>query len=80
MSIEEEILSSSRAVAVAGLSPRSDRPSYRVSSYLKERGYRIIPVNPKAKEILEEPCHPGLASIPELVDVVDIFRHWLQFL
>lgn len=52
MNIEEEILSSSRVVAVAGLSPKSDRPSYQVASYLKERGYRIIPVNPKAKEIL----------------------------
>jgi len=80
MSIEEEILSSSRVVAAAGLSPRSDRPSYRVASYLKERGYRIPPVNPKAKEILGEPCHPDLASIPEPVDVVDIFRRWLQFL
>jgi predicted CoA-binding protein len=74
MSIEEEILSSSRTIAVVGLSPKPNRPSYRVASYLKEQGYRIIPVNPKATEILGEVCYPDLSSIPEPVDVVDIFR------
>ena len=42
--------------------------------YLKEQGYKIIPVNPQAKEILGEPCYPDLASIAEPVEVVDIFR------
>ena len=74
MSIEEEILSSSRTIAVVGLSPKPNRPSYRVASYLKEQGYRIIPVNPKATEILGEVCYPDLSSIPEPVDVIDIFR------
>lgn len=74
VSVEEEILNSSRVIAVVGLSPRPDRPSHRVASYLKEQAYRIIPVNPKAKEILGELCHPDLASIPEPVDAVDIFR------
>jgi len=74
MSVEEEILNSSRVVAVVGLSPNPDRPSYRVASYLKEQGYRIIPVNPTAKEILDEVSYPGLTSIPDTVDVVDIFR------
>jgi predicted CoA-binding protein len=74
MSIEEEILSSSRTIAVVGLSPKPNRPSYRVASYLKEQGYRIIPVNPKATEMLGEICYPDLSSIPEPVDVVDIFR------
>ena len=74
MTTEEQILSSSRVIAVVGLSPNPDRPSYRVASYLKEQGYRIIPVNPGAKEILEEVCYPDLGSIPEPVDVVDIFR------
>jgi len=74
MSTEEEILNSSRVVAVVGLSPKPDRPSYIVASYLKENGYKIIPVNPIAKEILEEPSYPDLSSIPESVDVVDIFR------
>lgn len=74
MNIEEEILNSSRVVAVVGLSPNPDRPSHGVASYLKKQGYRIIPVNPQAREILGEVCYPDLASIPEPVDVVDIFR------
>lgn len=74
MSAEEEILQSSHVVAVVGLSPKKDRPSYGVARYLKEQGYRIIPVNPRATEILGEPSYPDLASIPEPVDVVDIFR------
>ena len=74
MSAEEEILSFSRVVAVVGLSSKPDRPSYEVASYLKEQGYKIIPVNPAEKEILRELCYPDLASIPESVDVVDVFR------
>jgi len=74
MSIEREILGSSEVVAVVGLSPKSDRPSHKVASYLKAQGYRVIPVNPTEKDILGEPCYPDLASIPEPVDVVDIFR------
>lgn len=74
MSIEEEILNSSRVVAVVGLSPKPERPSYRVANYLKEQGYKIIPVNPSAREILGEACYPDLISILEPVDVVDIFR------
>ena len=57
-----------------GLSPNPDRPSYIVASYLKEKGYKIIPVNPAVEEVLGEPSYPDLASIPEPVDVVDIFR------
>lgn len=74
MSIEKEVLNSSRVVAVVGLSPKSERPSYKVASYLKEQGYRIIPVNPLAQEILGEVCYPDLRSISKSVDVVDIFR------
>lgn len=74
MSTEEKILDSSRVVAMVGLSPKPERPSYEVASYLKEQGYRIIPVNPGTREILGEPCYPDLGSIPESVDVVDIFR------
>jgi predicted CoA-binding protein len=74
MSAEEEILNSSRVVAVVGLSSKPERLSYKVASYLKQQGYRIIPVNPTEKEILGEPCYPDLASVPEPIDVVDIFR------
>jgi predicted CoA-binding protein len=67
MSAEEKILNFSRVVAVVGL-------SYRAASYLKKQGYKIIPVNPAEKEILGELCYPDLASIPESVDVVEVFR------
>ena len=74
MSIEEDILRSSRIVAIVGLSANPERPSYRVASYLKENGYTIIPVNPSEKKILDEICYPSLSSIPDLVEIVDIFR------
>jgi predicted CoA-binding protein len=74
MSAEEKVLNFSRVVAMVGLSSKHDRPSYKVASYLKEQGYRVIPVNPTEKEILGELCYPDLASIPEPVDVVDVFR------
>ena len=69
-----EILNSCKVVAIVGLSPDHDRPSYKVASYLKEQGYKVIPVNPKVNEILNERCYPDLISIPESIDVVDIFR------
>jgi len=74
MRAEEKILNMYRTVAVVGLSPKPDRPSNHVANYLKEQGYRIIPVNTYAGEILGETCYPDLSSIPEPVDVVDIFR------
>ena len=74
MSIEADILKSSRVVAVVGLSSNPERPSYRVASYLKEQGYRVIPVNPKENAVLDEAAYPDLSSIPEPVDVVDVFR------
>lgn len=70
----EGILRDCRIVAVVGLSTNPDRPSYGVASYLKNQGFKIIPVNPGEKEILEEKCYPSLGSIPEQIDVVDIFR------
>ncbi len=74
MSIEEDILRSSRIVAIVGLSANPDRPSYRVASYLKENGYKIIPVNPHEKMILNEVCYSSLSSRPSRVEIVDIFR------
>jgi len=74
MRAEEKILNMYRTVAVVGLSPKPDRPSNHVANYLKEQGYRIIPVNTYAGEILGETCYPDLSSIPEPVDVVDVFR------
>ena len=74
MSTEEEILKSSRVIAIVGLSPKPERPSCRVASYLKRKGYKVIPVNPREEEILGETSYPDLSSIPEPIDVVDIFR------
>jgi len=74
MNAEEKILNFSWVVAMVGLSSKHDRPSYKVANYLKEHGYKIIPVNPMEKELLGGLCYPDLVSIPEPVDVVDIFR------
>jgi len=67
-----------RTIAVVGLSPKSERPSWGVARYLQGRGYRIIPVNPghAGEEILGETVYKDLASIPSdvQVDMVDIFR------
>jgi predicted CoA-binding protein len=70
----KSILEESKTVAVVGLSPREERDSHRVAKYLQSQGYCIIPVNPKADEILGERSYPDLASIPEPIDVVDVFR------
>ena len=69
-----EILHTSRTIAVVGLSGKRYRPSYGVAEYLKRSGYRIIPVNPMEKEVLGERAYPDLDSVPEKVDLVDIFR------
>ena len=70
-----DILKNYRVVAVVGLSPKPERPSYQVAEYLKQHGYRIIPVNPGQREILGEKCYPSLKDIPFSVEVVDIFRN-----
>ena len=69
------ILRNYKVVAVVGLSPKPERPSFRVAQYLKDHGYRIVPVNPGQKEILGEKCYPRLKDIPFPVEVVDIFRN-----
>ena len=74
MSNIDTILGTCKTVAVVGLSPRPERESNAVAAYLQGVGYRIIPVNPAASEILGETCYPTRASSPEPVDVVDIFR------
>jgi uncharacterized protein len=68
------VLRSCRTIAVVGLSGRRFRPSYGVAEYLQKAGYRIIPVNPRESQILGEKCYPDLESIPDAVDIVDIFR------
>lgn len=73
-----EILTTTKVVAVVGVSPNPVRPSYFVARYLKLKGYRVIPVNPghAGSELLGETVHADLAAIPAdaRVDMVDIFR------
>ncbi len=69
-----ELLKTSHTIAVVGLSSKRFRPSYGVAEYMQRNGYRIIPVNPFEAVVLGERCYPDLESIPERVDIVDIFR------
>ena len=70
------ILNTVKTVAMVGISPKDNRPSYFAFKYLQGRGYRMIPVNPgqAGKTILGEKVYGRLADIPEPVDMVDIFR------
>lgn len=68
------ILDKARTIAVVGLSGKRYRPSYGVAEYMKRSGYRIIPVNPNETEVLGERCYPDLDSVPDAIDIVDIFR------
>jgi len=72
--LEEKILNNYRTIAIVRLSPDPERASYKVASYLIEHDYHIIPVNPQAHEILGRTSYADLSSIPEPVEVVDIFR------
>ncbi len=69
-----ELLRTSKTIAVVGLSSKRHRPSYGVTEYMQRQGYRIIPVNPGESEVLGEKAYPDLESIPEKVDIVNIFR------
>jgi predicted CoA-binding protein len=69
-----QILAATRTIAVVGLSDNPDKDSHRVADYLQRQGYRIIPVNPNATEILGEKCHASLREVTETVDLVNIFR------
>jgi len=70
----KEILLSTKTIASVGLSSNQEKDSYWIVSYLQEQGYRIIPVNPTAPEILGEKVYPSLEAIPDKVDVVQVFR------
>ncbi len=72
--VMQRILAHAHTIAVVGLSSRSDRPAQSVPAYLQRHGYRIIPVNPNLEEALGERAYPDLLSVPEPVDVVQIFR------
>ena len=74
MDLVDEQLNNSKTIAVVGLSGDPDRISFRVTRYMQEQGYRIIPVNPMVEEVLGEKSYPDLKSVPEPIDMVNIFR------
>ena len=70
----KELYKTIRTIASVGLSANVEKPSFGIVYYLQQQGYRIIPVNPTAPEILGQKSYPDLLSIPEKVDVVQLFR------
>lgn len=68
------ILRENHTIAVVGLSADWFRPSYFAAKYLQEHGYRVIPVNPRYREILGEKCYASLRDVAEKIDIVDVFR------
>jgi predicted CoA-binding protein len=70
----KQILQQTHTIAVVGLSDKPDRISYMVSEAMQNKGYRIIPVNPNAEQILGEKCYASLDQIPEKIDIVNVFR------
>ena len=70
-----DILKTARTVAVVGLSSNTLRASHFVGFYLQRHGYRVIPVNPREKEVLGEKSYPSLLDVPEPIDLVDVFRN-----
>ena len=68
------VLREARTIAMVGLSHQSQKASHFVATYLQYEGYRVIPVNPNAEEILGERAYPDLLSVPDAIDLVDVFR------
>lgn len=68
------LLERTRTIAVIGMSDKPDRPSHYVAQFMRERGYTIIPVNPRYREIDGMKCYASLRDIPGPVDMVNVFR------
>jgi predicted CoA-binding protein len=68
------LLQTARTIAVVGHSDKPHRTSYRIAQYLRQAGYTVYPVNPAVSEIDGQPSYPDLASVPEPIDIVDVFR------
>ena len=69
-----KVLEDCKTVAVVGLSSNPGRPSYGVASYMRRRGYKVIPVNPNETEVFGDKAYATLAAVPDKIDLVDIFR------
>jgi predicted CoA-binding protein len=70
----KDLLRQVKNIAVVGLSPKPNRPSYSVSKAMQGFGYRIIPVRPAVTEVLGEKAYAALAEVPERIDLVNVFR------
>jgi predicted CoA-binding protein len=74
----KDILEKTRTIAVVGLSKNPEKISYKVSVYMQQQGYRIVPVNPFVDYVLGEKCYKSLLNIPveiqRTIDIVNIFR------
>ena len=69
-----ELLDNAHVIALVGHSDSPTRTSYRIAQYLRQMGYKVYPVNPTVDEIDGEKSYPSLASIPEHIDIVNVFR------
>jgi uncharacterized protein len=69
-----DVLENAKVIAVVGHSDNPNRTSYRIAKYLRQVGYRVYAVNPTVSEIDGEKCYPNLASVPEPIDIVNVFR------
>jgi len=70
----KEVLENCKTIAVVGLSSDPGRPSHGVASYMKRRGYKVIPVNPNETEVFGDKSYSALSDVPDKIDLVDIFR------
>ncbi|HVZ40594.1 MAG TPA: CoA-binding protein [Candidatus Kapabacteria bacterium] len=74
MKTPKELLEEARVIAVVGCSDKPWRDSHQVALFLKRAGYRVYAVNPTLREVFGEPAYPDVTSVPEHVDIVDVFR------
>jgi predicted CoA-binding protein len=74
MTVERDTLHRYHTIVVVGASSDPAKPSHWVSAYMIEQGYRVVPVNPLEREVFGVPCYPDLASVPEPVRFVNVFR------
>jgi predicted CoA-binding protein len=70
----KKVLEDCKTIAVVGLSSDPGRPSHGVASYMRRRGYTVIPVNPNETEVFGDKAYASLADVPEQIDLVDVFR------
>ncbi len=71
----KQLLASSKTIAVVGASPKPWRDSGAIAEFLKNKGYKVFPVNPLYQEVLGMKCYPDLKSVTEKIDIVNIFRN-----